>query len=74
MERPKVGPKGETRGIERVKQDEFSRIGRGFAGEFHWRYDSCLFEEFVVQMLIAFAAEQAGLIRFPSGLGCLKLL
>ena len=33
MERPKVGPKGETRGFERVKSHEFSRMGSGSAWE-----------------------------------------
>ena len=46
IERPEVGPKGETRGIERVKSHEFSRIGSGFAGEFHCRFYSCLFADF----------------------------
>ena len=77
MERPKVGPHGESRlwdksrktaarqlrrrsglgkpanqmsGIERVKSDEFSRIGSGFAKEFHCRYYSCSFGKFVVKI------------------------
>ena len=77
IERPKVGPQGESRlwdksrktaarqlrrrsglgkpanqmsGIERVKSDEFSRIGSGFAKEFHCRYYSCSFGKFVVKI------------------------
>ncbi len=50
MERPEVGPKGETRGIERVKSREFSRMGSGFAGESHARFYSCLFAKCVVEM------------------------
>jgi hypothetical protein len=38
MERPEVGPKGETRGIERVKLHEFSRMGSGFTREFCYRF------------------------------------
>ena len=46
MERPEVGPKGETRGIKRVKSHEFSRMGSGFAGECSYRFSSCFFAQF----------------------------
>jgi hypothetical protein len=36
---------------------EFSRIGSGFAGEFHLRYYPCSSEESVVQMISAWTSE-----------------
>jgi hypothetical protein len=59
MERPEVGPKGETRGIERVKSNEYSRMGSGFTGEFLCRLYSCLFANFVFQMCSAWAESRA---------------
>jgi hypothetical protein len=47
---------------------EFSRMESGFAGEFHCRYHSCSFGEFVVQMFSGSMSKLGGLIRFP----CLK--
>jgi hypothetical protein len=39
------------------EENEFSRIGSGFAGEFHCRCDSCSFEKFVVQMFGAWTSK-----------------
>ena len=61
-------PKGETRGIKRVKSNKFSRTGSGFAGEFHCRFYSCSFDKFVVQMPIDLTPRQDGLIRLPCGI------
>ena len=66
-------PANQMSGIERVKSDEFSRIGSGFAKEFHCRYYSCSFGKFVVQMCSVWTFGQDGLTRFPSGSGFLDL-
>ena len=44
---------------------EFSRIGSGFAGEFCYRFYSCLFAKFLVYMCSAWADRQAEDLGVP---------
>lgn len=68
----KAEPLKATGNLFNHEEHKFSRMGNGFAGDFHCRYYSCSFGKFMFHMCSAWTTRQDKLIRFPRGSGCLK--